>query len=193
MVEDRALNLGIRENGYKLSYLPDAIAWINPIKTLPELLAERKRLINGSSCSFDKTKDTLSCGGFCFCCLRLQTLFLTFINLFAFVAPSIFLFAMHISMLVFRQDVLSQLDNIFPPDSLFFDAFVFTIDFIYILYLAGIVVKSVYLKSDNSRFIPFIYIASSLFGLFTIIIFIMLIYDLVSNFLGNPTCTYRLI
>ena len=56
---------------------------------------------------------------------------------------------MHISMLVFRQDVLSELDAIFPPDSLFFDAFVFTIDFIYVMYLAGIVVYSVYLRSDN--------------------------------------------
>ena len=68
---------------------------------------------------------------------------------FVFVSPSIFLFAMHISMLVFRQDVLSELDAIFPPDSLFFDAFVFTIDFIYVMYLAGIVVYSVYLTSDN--------------------------------------------
>ena len=50
--------MGIHQNGKKLVYLPDAYAWVDPIKTLHGLLGQRKRWINGSFFAFDKVKST---------------------------------------------------------------------------------------------------------------------------------------
>ena len=51
--------MGIHENGFKLQYLPDASGWVDPIKTLPGLLGQRKRWINGSFFAFEKVRRTL--------------------------------------------------------------------------------------------------------------------------------------
>ena len=51
--------MGIHENGYKLQYLPDAPGWVDPIKTLPALLGQRKRWINGSFFAFEKVRRSL--------------------------------------------------------------------------------------------------------------------------------------
>lgn len=56
LAEDRTLCMGIHTNGYDLKYLPDAYAWVDPIKNLHGLLGQRKRWINGSFFAFDKVK-----------------------------------------------------------------------------------------------------------------------------------------
>ena len=48
--------MGIHQNKFDLTYLPDANAWVDPIKTLYGLLGQRKRWINGSFFAFDKVK-----------------------------------------------------------------------------------------------------------------------------------------
>lgn len=57
--EDRTLCLGIHQNGYTLDYLPDAYAWVDPIKNMQGLLGQRKRWINGSFFAFEAVKTTL--------------------------------------------------------------------------------------------------------------------------------------
>ena len=52
LAEDRTLCMGIHQNGYDLEYLPDAHAWVDPIKHLHGLLGQRKRWINGSFFAF---------------------------------------------------------------------------------------------------------------------------------------------
>ena len=52
LAEDRTLCMGIYQNQYELSYLPDAVASVDPIKTLYGLLGQRKRWINGSFFAF---------------------------------------------------------------------------------------------------------------------------------------------
>jgi cellulose synthase/poly-beta-1,6-N-acetylglucosamine synthase-like glycosyltransferase len=52
LAEDRTLCMGIYQNGYNLTYLPDATAWVDPMKTLYGLLGQRKRWINGSYFAF---------------------------------------------------------------------------------------------------------------------------------------------
>ena len=59
LAEDRTLCMGIHQNGYDLEYLPDAHAWVDPIKNLHGLLGQRKRWINGSFFAFEKVKRTL--------------------------------------------------------------------------------------------------------------------------------------
>jgi chitin synthase len=52
--------MGIHKHGYKLQYLPDAFALVDPMKSLPDLLGQRKRWINGSFFAFNKVKKQLS-------------------------------------------------------------------------------------------------------------------------------------
>lgn len=56
LAEDRTLCMGIHKNGYNLKYLPDAHGWVDPIKTIPGLLGQRKRWINGSFFAFEKVR-----------------------------------------------------------------------------------------------------------------------------------------
>ena len=56
LAEDRILCMGIHTKGYDMSYLPDAYAQVDPIKTVHSLLGQRKRWINGSYFAFEKVK-----------------------------------------------------------------------------------------------------------------------------------------
>lgn len=103
LAEDRTLCMGIHQNGYKLQYLPDASGWVDPIKTLPSLLGQRKRWINGSFFAFDKVRRSLNIKGCGDIMLQIQILYLAFMNMFAFVAPAFFLFTIHIAMFAFRD------------------------------------------------------------------------------------------
>ena len=98
--------MGIHQNGYTLEYLPDAYAWVDPMKTLYGILGQRKRWINGSFFAFEMVRETLneSAGGNC--CLGFQMLFLTFLNMLAYVSPALFLFTAHVAMIAFRIYIL---------------------------------------------------------------------------------------
>ena len=56
LAEDRILCIGIHKNGKDMAFLPDAHAWVDPIKNVHTLLGQRKRWINGSFFAFDKVK-----------------------------------------------------------------------------------------------------------------------------------------
>ena len=104
LAEDRTLCMGIHQNGYDLEYLPDAHAWVDPIKHLHGLLGQRKRWINGSFFAFEKVKRTLeSSRQGCEFCLRLQIHYLNFMNMLAFISPALFLFTIHVAMYAFRD------------------------------------------------------------------------------------------
>lgn len=95
--------MGIHENGYNLQYLPDASGFVDPIKTVPALLGQRKRWINGSFFAFGKVRSSMGIHGCSDCVLQFQVLYLAFMNMFAFVAPAFFLFTVHIAMFAFRD------------------------------------------------------------------------------------------
>ena len=103
MAEDRTLCMGIHQNGYNLEYLPDAHAWVDPIKNLHSLLGQRKRWINGSFFAFEKVKRTLKESEKWDICLKLQIAYLNFMNMLAFISPALFLFTIHIAMFAFRD------------------------------------------------------------------------------------------
>lgn len=48
--------MGIHKKGFDMTYLPDAYAEVDPIKTVHGLLGQRKRWINGSFFAFEKVK-----------------------------------------------------------------------------------------------------------------------------------------
>lgn len=108
LAEDRTLCMGIHKNGYKLEFLPDAHGWVDPIKTLPALLGQRKRWINGSFFAFEKVRQELrhDCGNIM---LKFQFGYLAFMNMLAFVAPAFFLFTIHIAMFAFRDWVFTAI------------------------------------------------------------------------------------
>lgn len=56
MAEDRILCMGIHSNGYKLKFLPDSTAWVDPVKNIHDFLVQRRRWINGSLFAFDKVR-----------------------------------------------------------------------------------------------------------------------------------------
>lgn len=60
LAEDRILCMGIHKNGKDMAFIPDAYAWVDPIKNVHTLLGQRKRWINGSFFAFDKVKKELS-------------------------------------------------------------------------------------------------------------------------------------
>ena len=95
--------MGIHQNNYDLVYLPDAYAWVDPIKTLYGLLGQRKRWINGSFFAFESVKSAMR---ECEPALFLQIKYLTIMNMLAYVAPALFLFTIHIAMQAFQSDVI---------------------------------------------------------------------------------------
>jgi len=48
--------MGIHKNKQDIAYLPDAYAWVDPIKHTHSLLGQRKRWINGTYFAFEKVK-----------------------------------------------------------------------------------------------------------------------------------------
>lgn len=149
--EDRTLCLGIHQNGYDLVYLPDAYAWVDPMKTLYGLLGQRKRWINGSFFAFESVKAALNG---CEPALITQIRYLTIMNMLAYVAPALFLFTIHIAMQAFQTDVIIPiLFNLgfitsleVTPINLIF---VYLIDFLYIIVFLGLVFYSMHLTNKH--------------------------------------------
>lgn len=52
LAEDRILSLGLKAAGYSFAYMPDVFAVVDPMKTLYDLIGQRRRWINGSWFAF---------------------------------------------------------------------------------------------------------------------------------------------
>jgi len=153
LAEDRTLCMGIHQNGYDLEYLPDAHAWVDPIKTIPALLGQRKRWTNGSYFAFEKVKRTMDTAKASDCCLKAQIAYLTFNNMLAFVSPALFLFTIHIAMFAFRDWAFLALQFTTNTGDFstteFYNAFVYTVDFIYVMMMLSLVFFSIHFTHRN--------------------------------------------
>ena len=67
--------------------------------------------------------------------------------------------------------------------------FTYTINFIYSLFVLGLVIYSMHINTKNKRFLSFIYLISTIFGVFSLIVFIVLLIDLIRGLGGSSECT----
>jgi cellulose synthase/poly-beta-1,6-N-acetylglucosamine synthase-like glycosyltransferase len=194
LAEDRILCFGIHKNGFDLAYLPDAYSEVDPIKNLHQMFGQRKRWINGSYFAFAKVKEELSefkaDNQICEIFLKVQMFYLSMVNAVSYFSVSLFLFTVHIAMRAFYSDVLSSVfektlltDKVIP-------FFINTMDYIYVFFVLSLIYCSLNLTYNNKRFKQLIYIGTTVMGIFSIIVTIVLIHDLVKSGIdGSVTCT----
>lgn len=111
-------------------------------------------------------------------------IFLSFMNVLGYVSPSLFLFTVSIAMQVFVTDVLNGALAAFIPSAIS-DAFVYIINFVYIITTAGLIFYSMNLTNRDKKFIPFVYGVSTMLGLFSLAAFAILIVDIIR---GSDSC-----
>ena len=115
-------------------------------------------------------------------------------NMLAFIAPALFLFTIHVAMTVFYADVVVRVIQGFAnvSDSIrnSGNIFVYTIDFMYVMIFLGLVFYSMHMNNKNTRFQPFLYAASTVYGIISIIIFVILFYDIINGLIGQSTCIF---
>jgi hypothetical protein len=117
-------------------------------------------------------------------------------NALSYLAPSFFLFTVDIAMQAFRTDVLPKvLGGVItdPNNNQFYNGFVYTMDFIYVVLISSIVFFSLHLTNGNPKFKPYLYAVSTLFGIFSIIVFSVLMVDVVRGLVDNSACNLILI
>lgn len=61
-------------------------------------------------------------------------------------------------------------------------------DFIYVMLMLGLVFKSMHFTHRTERFIPYIYIMSTIMGMFSIAVFIVLFYDMILGIIDSILC-----
>ena len=174
-----------------MHFLPDAYAEVDPMKTVHGLMGQRRRWINGSFFAFSKVKgdlrDMSESNNNCECCLSFQVAYLSFMNMLSYIAPSIFLFTVHIAMEVIRSDLLPKIFRGLEEnqDSVYYSAFVYTMDFFYVMLIGTITFFSINFGHNEKRFRPYIYAVSTIFGIFQFIVVIVLAADLIRSTQGS--------
>jgi hypothetical protein len=117
-------------------------------------------------------------------------------NALSYFAPSFYLFTVHIAMDAFRQDVLIMLLTDIIPDpyhSEFYNAFVYTMDFIYTILLMSIIFLSLHMNNKDENFIPYIYLVSTIYGVFMLVVMGVLLTDLIRGLISPQNCKLCLI
>jgi hypothetical protein len=79
-----------------------------------------------------------------------------------------------------------------PNDSEFYNAFVYTMDFIYVVLMLSIVFFSLHLQSTAKKFKTFLYGVSTVLGIFSIAVFIVLLVDVLRGLINESGCKYIL-
>lgn len=128
--------------------------------------------------------------------LKIQIFYLNLSNTLVYFAPSILLFTFHLTMQTIRADYLGQIFAISNPNgvgSIIYATFVNIMDFLYALMFFGIIFLSIHLTHSNKKFIYYIYLFSTLFGLFSVITFVVILVDIIKGFIGSENCTIMFI
>jgi|JI6StandDraft_1071083.scaffolds.fasta_scaffold179460_1 hypothetical protein len=120
--------------------------------------------------------------------LNIQILYMSLMNSLSYFAPSFFLFTVHLAMEAFRDDVLVKVlqgivEN--PSTSEVYNAFVYTMDFLYVLLILTIIFFSLHMRGNHERFKPYLYAISTILGLFMFGVMITLTVDIVRGLTNN--------
>jgi len=201
LAEDRILCMGIHKNEKDIIFMPDAYAEVDPIKTVNGLMGQRKRWINGSNFAFEKVQKEMDKNQsekmwWADVFLKMQIFYLNFSNLLVYFAPAILLFTFHLTMSTIKEQYLADVFQINDPNgvgSIVFSTFVNIMDFLYAVMFFGVVFLSIHLTHNNKRFIYYIYFFSTIFGLFAVITFVVILVDIANGFAKNDNCTFIII
>ena len=121
----------------------------------------------------------------------MQIAYLSFMNSLAYLSPALFAFTVHVAMEAFRADLLVELLRSFVgenPDAEVYRAFVYTMDWIYVMLVLSLIFFSLHLTNSNKRYKPYIYAISTLFGLFGIAVFLVLTIDVIRGLADSEQC-----
>jgi hypothetical protein len=107
----------------------------------------------------------------------------------AFISPALFLFTISVATQAFRDDVLVNFfPTIIPENSEIYNAFVLLINFFYALLWLGFILLSIHMNNKNKQFISYIYGTSTIMGILSIIVMIVLSVDIIRGLLGDSAC-----
>lgn len=176
--------------------MPDAYAEVDPIKSVNALMGQRKRWINGSNFAFEKVQKEMQKNAspkmaMADFFLKMQIFYLNFSNFLVYFAPALLLFTFHLTMQTIRQQYLIDLFAITDSNglgSIVYSTFVNIMDFFYALMFLGVVFFSVHLTHGNKKYIYYIYFFSTLYGLMSILTFVVIIVDIAKGFSGLNSC-----
>lgn len=127
--------------------------------------------------------------------LNLQILYLSMMSSLAYFSPAFFLFTVHLAMETFRDDILVHfLKGVVPPDGEVYNAFVYTIDFLYVMLIITIIFLSLHMKNNNPKFKSYLYAVSTIMGLFMLGVMITLTIDVFRGITStDDACNFGLI
>ena len=100
------------------------------------------------------------------------------------------MYTVHIAIQAFRYDVLTRWLATTVSSSVL-DYFVFTVDFIYVMMISGIIFYSLHFKNNFKEFKAKIYLVSTVFGIFMLVVMGILLVDIVKGLISNSTCTFK--
>lgn len=195
LAEDRILCLGIQALGYDLHYLPDVESYVDPVTSLTKLLGQRRRWINGSWFAFNYVRehsDEIDS-----CLFMVQLLYYSFVQKLQWISPALFYVAMNLTLISFvTNSVVPAFEDFFKlsEDFQLYNyniLWIFNIrqmvlsipdiiNFLYIIAVLSIVVWSALVNHNNRRFKVIYYGASTLLGVYGILVLALLIYNAVS-------------
>lgn len=110
-------------------------------------------------------------------------------SILGYISPALFMFTVHIAMYAFQTEViyniLKSTNNMGDDkwqDNPMYGIFVYVADFIYVMMFLGLVFYSMHLTNRESKFKTFFYGVSTVCGLFSLSVFGVLLYDIISGF-----------
>ena len=181
--------LGIHSLGYDLDYLPDAQSTVDPVTSLTRLMGQRRRWINGSWFAFNYVKShSFERSN---CKFLIQLFYYILVQKITWISPGMFYAAMNMTLIVAVQEYIlpmfERFFNITHEDELYnYRVSIFSIknvvqsipaiiNFIYILVVFSIVLYSVLVNHNVEKFKKVYYLASSILGIYGILVMILLV------------------
>ena len=117
----------------------------------------------------------------------------------SFVAPALFMYTIHIAMYTFQTNVIVAIlqqfgllaDNLEARQNNVVGIFVYIVDLIYVLIFLGLVFFSMHLTNRFNKFQTYFYGVSTTYGVFSLAVFGVLLYDIISGFAsGKNACNF---
>lgn len=110
-------------------------------------------------------------------------LYITFTNAISYFSVSFFMFTVHLTMMAIQDTYLMKL---FQPNVNYYFTVHLTklIDLVYILLIIGVIFYSISLNYTQKTFKKFLYFASTILGLMSLVISGLLISDIILGFMN---------